>query len=203
MEINLEAARTKALADFAARDPEALAANAGAALEAPGRMAFAYFGRAVAVCHPGGEVFWEGGEALPPREQVLLLHYLCRATGTAPAGEWISFAQVPGGAIYVGPFRQRCVVPLVRRFGGAPHVLARAAAVLGGQPLALGDVAFALPALPRVPLAVVFWRGDEEFPPNASLLFDRAVPNYLSAEDAVVLAQMAVKYLGLAAQGAG
>lgn len=200
MEINLEAAKAKATTDFAGLDPVAVAKNAGASLAGPGRLRLTYFARPVLVSHPEGEVCWEDGQPLPAREQVLLLHYLCRATGTAPERQWISFAEVPGGSIYVGPFRQRCVVPFLRRFGADQAALAAAATALGAEPLALGDLAYVLPAMPRILLALVLWRGDEEFPPNAAILFDRTVREYLPAEDCVVLAQMAVKYLILAVQ---
>jgi hypothetical protein len=49
-----------------------------------------------------------------------------------------------------------------------------------------------LEALPRVPLAAILWRGDDEFPPTGNLLFDASVTHYLPAEDMVVLAGTAV-----------
>lgn len=200
MEISLEAAKVRAKADFAALDPVAVAGNAGASLAGPGLLRLTYFGRPVVVHHPGGEVEVEDGQPLPEREQVLLLHYLCRASGAPPEKQWISFSEVPGGSLYVGPFRQRCLVPFLRRFGTDPAALAAAAAALGAEPLALGDSAYALAAVPKVFLAFVLWLGDAEFPPNASILFDRSVRDYLPAEDCVVLAQTAVKYLILAVQ---
>jgi len=42
-------------------------------------------------------------------------------------------------------------------------------------------------ALPRVWLAVVVYKGDEEFSPAANVLFDAAAANYLPTEDLAVL----------------
>jgi hypothetical protein len=35
----------------------------------------------------------------------------------------------------------------------------------------------------------VLWRGDDEFPPNATILFDSSVTDYLSTEDLAVLCE--------------
>ncbi|MFA4965898.1 MAG: DUF3786 domain-containing protein, partial [Thermoleophilia bacterium] len=60
---------------------------------------------------------------------------------------------------------------------------AQAAAALGGEALGLADASFRFQALPRVPVAVLLWAGDEEFPARAQLLFDAAAGHYLPAED--------------------
>ncbi|GAI34732.1 unnamed protein product, partial [marine sediment metagenome] len=36
---------------------------------------------------------------------------------------------------------------------------------------------------------LVLWRGDEEFPPSGSIMFDATISDYLSAEDITVLCQ--------------
>jgi hypothetical protein len=201
MEINLDAAWIKAQQDFAQADPAGMAHRAGAELVHPVQIRLKYFGRPVLVPHPDGEARAEIGPPLSRREQILLLHYLVTASGAPPERQWISFAEIPGGHIYLQPFRQRCVRPLVSRFGSDPAALARAAAALGGEALALGDAAYALPVLPRVSLAVVLWLGDEEFPANATVLFDRAVSAYLPLEDCATLAQLAAMYLVNTASG--
>ncbi|MGB9886715.1 MAG: DUF3786 domain-containing protein [Moorellales bacterium] len=201
MEINLGAAWIKAQQDFSQADPATMAVRAGAELVPPSLMRLVYFRRPVLVAHPQGEVRAETGPPLSRREQILILHYLVTASGAPPERQWIGFAQIPGGHIYLQPFRQRCVRPLIARFGSDLAALARAAEALGGQPLAMGDAAYALPVLPRVDLAVVLWQGDEEFPANATVLFDRAVSAYLSLEDCATLAQLAAAYLVNTASG--
>ena len=133
----------------------------------------------------------DGGE-VPQTEKILILHYLQTASGAPVTGEWIGFAQVPGGELYLGPFRARSVDRLVRAFAGREADLLSVGAALGAVPSDLGDVAATLTALPRVPLALVLYRGDDEFPPSGNLLFDASVTRYLPLEDMVVLAGMAV-----------
>jgi len=43
-----------------------------------------------------------------------------------------------------------------------------------------------------VPLRLILWQGDNEFPPDASILFDETAGDYLSPEDAAWLAGMVV-----------
>jgi len=38
-------------------------------------------------------------------------------------------------------------------------------------------------------VTLVIWKGDAEFPPNAGILFDSTVHEYLPAEDIIVLSQ--------------
>ncbi|MCR4418879.1 MAG: DUF3786 domain-containing protein [Clostridia bacterium] len=201
MEINLDFAWAKAQEDFARIDPLEAAGRAGAEPIDRSTLRLRYFGRPVLVRHPDGESRPETGPPLSRREQILLLHYLVCAGGAPPERQWISFGEIPGGTIYLQPFRQRCLRPLIRRFGTDPAALAGAAAALGGEPLALGDAACALPALPRVSLAVILWQGDDEFPANATVLFDRGVTGYLPLEDCATLAQLAAMYLVGAASG--
>ena len=54
------------------------------------------------------------------------------------------------------------------------------------------DAALELPYFPFLPIICMVWKGDEEFPPEASVLFDETAELYFSAEDMAVAAQMAV-----------
>ena len=56
----------------------------------------------------------------------------------------------------------------------------------------MGDAAYSFRILPRLPVAVLLWKGDEEFPPEGNILFDKNISNILSAEDIAWLAGMVV-----------
>ena len=117
------------------------------------------------------------------------------ASGASPSQKWITFGEVPGGEIYLPVFRARSIDRMVRAFGGQEAALVEAARAVGGTELDLGDVSVRVQALPRVPVAVVLWRGDDEFPPSGNLLFDASVTTYLPMEDMVVLAGMVASQL--------
>ena len=42
---------------------------------------------------------------------------------------------------------------------------------------------------------MIVWRGDDEFPPNANVLFDATVANYLPIEDVVIACEEVVNRL--------
>lgn len=133
----------------------------------------------------------EGGE-VPLWSKLVILHYIAQAQGRPVAGEWISFRQLSGGEAYYPAFDKRSQQPLLRFFAGRADLLEKAGCSLGGTRAPAADNGVILAALPRVPIAFLFWKGDDELPPEARILFDVSVPAYLSTEDAVVLAQQAV-----------
>jgi hypothetical protein len=140
--------------------------------------------------------FEASGATLPIQQQILLLHYLEGAilgAGVRPKGEWISYQEVPDGRFYLDAFMRRAKHPLIEAFGQRPdRLVPLAKALYGAIPLDQGDVSVLIRAAPMIPVALIIWRGDEEFPPDGNILFDRTVSGYLSAEDIAWLAGMIV-----------
>jgi hypothetical protein len=82
---------------------------------------------------------------------------------------------------------------MVQVFGGEPEVLIKLATeAYGAVPSDQGDISVKIMALPRVPVALILWKGDEEFPPEGNILFDRSISHILSAEDIAWLAGMII-----------
>jgi hypothetical protein len=162
--------------------------NSGAVLDDQGTsLEITFLGEAYQVSLPDFEVTLDGRD-VHITDRILLLHYLQLATGRSAAGEWTGFEQVPGGELYLRNFRARSVDRLLRSFGESDEKLPAAAESLGGRKLDLADISYELLAMPRVPVALTFWRGDDEFPASANLLFKASATEYLSTEDMVVLA---------------
>lgn len=67
-------------------------------------------------------------------------------------------------------------------FGSDPQLLYRAAKPFNYQPIEIGDAAVKIYALPKVPVVLVVWAGEEGIPPSAEILFDKTAPNYLGSE---------------------
>lgn len=128
---------------------------------------------------------------VPLQEQVLILHYL---QGCQPVlqGQWIAYREIPGAGFYFGAFVKRAIDPLKKVFGQNVALLNQAAAKLGATPIETGSAGFQLAPLPYAPLQYIVWEGDEEFEPEANILFDASVGSYLSPEDAAWLASLVV-----------
>jgi len=162
----------------------------------PGRWEVRFWGRDYTVDYPHIKVL-EGDSGKEPSwlVQLLILHYLLHSDGTPPAERWVSFRELPGGLGYDPVFRARTSLRLVRAFGQDVEGLCRAARALGGERLSFGDASFLFRMFPRLWLAVVFYRGDEEFSPSANVLFDASAAHYLPTEDLVVLGEFLCKRL--------
>ncbi len=128
-------------------------------------------------------------EPVELRDRILILNYFLRAKGTPLSNRPMAYQELREGAVYYPTFVKRAVKPLSDFFGHQPERLIEVASQLGGTPVNYGDAAVTIPAFSRVPITLVLWKGDEEFPPNANILFDSTVLDYLSAEDINVLCQ--------------
>lgn len=101
------------------------------------------------------------------------LWYLVMAKDIPLTGRHIKPESLKGGEVF---FRGTHVLPLeglARRYANDKEGFLGRALALGGNPLGdFGDAAAELFPLPRLPLTLILWLGDEEFPPRADLLLD-------------------------------
>jgi hypothetical protein len=186
---------------LADKNPDLLASLSGAVvrLDQDGRtrLGLNALNREVSIRWPDLTFGGEGAETeIPIQQQVLYLHYLCGAhssNGARATGEWISFQEIPDGRFYMDAFQRRAKNPMVTSFGETPDLLLEVAMDLyGASPFDRGDVSVVVRALPLVPIALILWKGDEEFPPEGNILFDRSIIGILSAEDVAWLSGMVV-----------
>lgn len=153
-----------------------------------GEFQLLYWERPIRLTYPQG-VLYKSGSSDPASdfEQALLLYYFCMADGSPVQGEWISFSELPDGKFYVQAYQGYTGSELSRAFGNQVEAFAGACQALGGERHALGDVSFRFQALPRVPLLVVYWQGDEDFPASAQVLFDSSASRYLTTDACAIL----------------
>lgn len=183
------------------KDPELLASLSGAVIgrdkEGRKELILNALNQKVRITWPGFSFASEKVEMeIPIQQQILYLHYLFGAwssKGAKATGEWISFQEIPDGRFYMDAFQRRAKNPMVMAFGEKPDLLLKVATELYGAALFnQGDVSVVVRALPLVPIALILWKGDEEFPPEGNVLFDRSVIGILSAEDIAWLSGMVV-----------
>ena len=116
---------------------------------------------------------------LPDFIQALLFYYLTTSDGTPLTGTWVSFADLPAGRMYAQAFQRYSGAELVKTFDPDLEQFRRACLASGGQLSTFGDASFEFLALPRVPLLVNYWLGDEDFPSTCQILFDAAATHFL------------------------
>ncbi|MBW1740923.1 MAG: DUF3786 domain-containing protein [Deltaproteobacteria bacterium] len=197
-------ARALALDTLSKVDIERCCINAGLLPEliSPGikRVPIPYLGDTYSLTVCNEQIcFDDASGPLKIPDQVLLLHYLITAQGVPVGDEWITFREVPSGPFYYAAFIKRAITPLVKCFGGSPSLLEEVAHTIGQVLPSPGDKALKVLALPRVPVVLSLWKGDEEFPPEANLYFDQSIVSYLPTEDIAYLAGAVVyKVIGIA-----
>jgi hypothetical protein len=130
---------------------------------------------------------------LPIKEKIIILHYLNGVKREQTGQEWISYKDIPSARFYLDAFNRRVKQPLMDAFGEQPDRLVSCAKDLyGATDSSFGDISVVIQALPKVPVALALWRGDEEFPPDGAILFNRSIQDILSAEDISELSSMIV-----------
>jgi hypothetical protein len=148
-----------------------------------------YLNSAYRVTLPEGVVTTLSATPIELRDQILILHYMAMAGGTPLSGRLVAFQELKEIAGYYPTFLKRAVEPLIDFFSPSPERLIDISLALGGRRANIGDMAVTIPAFKRVPITLVLWKGDEEFPPDAKILFDSTVQDYLPNEDIIVLCQ--------------
>jgi hypothetical protein len=150
-----------------------------------------HLNRSYRISLPGGEVsLVDSEETVPVRDKILLLHYFTRAKGTPLSGKIITYKELQEGINYYPTFFKRAIDPIINNFKDEPEKLLLAAAILGGRKSDYGDIAVTINAFPYVPLTIVLWLGDKEFPPEGNIMFDSTIPDYLPTEDITILSEV-------------
>jgi hypothetical protein len=102
---------------------------------------------------------------------------------------------LPGGQFFFrGPHKLN-TDKLEATFGQNPEQLYGLIDRFGAKKYKFGDAAIELYILPRVTLTIVIWRGDDEFPARASILFDQTAASQLPLDALWAAANLTIKKL--------
>jgi hypothetical protein len=121
---------------------------------------------------------------------ILILHYFISKLKGLPAlsGEWATFKELAGVEGYYPAFRKRSIDIVIKKYGKNPEKLLEVLDRLPAKRVKQGDIGIVLDTFPDVPALVTLWRGDEEFGPEANILFDKSISQIFCIEDIIVLA---------------
>lgn len=171
-----------------------IAQNSGLTLLDEDTISVDFLDRTYRIKYPGFDFEDEAENAteIPLQEQVIILHYLLGCGGLKVTGDWISYREIPGAAFYFSAFVKRAIDPLKKVFGTNTAGIVKPALALKGSAIEAGDAGFEFSLLPKTPMQLILWEGDEEFPAEANILFDKSAGKILSPEDAAWLAGMLV-----------
>jgi Domain of unknown function (DUF3786) len=113
--------------------------------------------------------------------KLLTVIYLAKGEATVPANQWVPYRELKDGLFYAKSFGDTVEERVCRRFGEDLEGMRKACLALGGREVDQGDLGMVINTFPRLPLLLILWRGDEEFGPNARILFDASATHYFNA----------------------
>ena len=144
-------------------------------------------GRTYAIAHPDYAIRVLDEGNLPPLPvQTFLLRYLLESKQVAWSGEWKTFREMPWGEMYIKPYTGRVLTRAAFTFGTRVAAFKAACEKLGALPLPHGDAGFQFDLVGAYQMRILVWEGDEEFPPNAQVLYTDNFAQGFAAEDRVV-----------------
>jgi hypothetical protein len=160
--------------------------------EGKGQFLLPFWGREITVTYPEYQVF-DAKSSVEENvaNQAMVLYHFVTSDGAPLAKEWISFSELPDGRFYNQAFQGYTGLELVSTFGGVSESFKAAAASAGGiRTHFFADAAYVYQLYPRVPLMVVFWAGDEDFPSSIQILFDASVSHHLPTDACAIAGSM-------------
>ena len=144
-------------------------------------------GQDYAISHPEYALRALDGGKLPPLPtQTFLLRYLLEGKEVFSSGKWLTFREMPWGELYIKPYTGRVLTRAAFTFGTRIAAFRAACEKMGATPVSHGDAGFQFQFLGQYQMQILVWEGDEEFPPNAQVLYSDNFSDGFAAEDRVV-----------------
>ena len=144
-------------------------------------------GREFALSHPVYAIRAADNGPVPPlATQTFLLRYLLESKTVAWGGTWKTFREMPWGEMYIKPYTGRVLTRAAFTFGTRVAAFRAAAEKMGAVALKHGDAGFQFDLIGGYRMQIMVWEGDEEFPPNAQVIYSDNFESGFAAEDRVV-----------------
>lgn len=180
---------------FRALDPAAAVERTGAKWD--GKEFYVnLLGREFAIAHPVYAIRAMDGGSLPPLPtQTFLLRCLLETKDVAWNGSWKTFREMPWGELYIQPYTGRVLTRAAFTFGTRVDAFRAACEKLGGVPLSHGDAGYLFDFLGNYRMQIMVWEGDDEFPPNAQVLYTDNFAEGFAAEDRVVAGDILIGHI--------
>ena len=152
-----------------------------------GEFTVKLLGREFAIAHPDYAIRALDSGAVPPLPtQTFLLRYLLESRSVAWGGQWKTFREMPWGEMYIKPYTGRVLTRAAFTFGTRIAAFRAACEKMGAEPVPHGDAGFRFEFVGGYRMQILVWEGDDEFPPNAQVLYSDNFAEGFAAEDRVV-----------------
>jgi hypothetical protein len=127
--------------------------------------------------------------------KISVLSYLSNAKDVMPTGHQVKPTAVGGLATFFQGSHALPVDKIAARYDGAGEELLEKAKCYNGRKGVHGDVSVCLEPFDRIPVELVIWFGDDEFPARGDLLFDSTCSLHVPADIIWSTAMMSILIL--------
>ena len=153
-------------------------------------------GRKFAIAHPDYAIRALDDGPIPPLPtQTFLLRYLLEGKDTPWGGQWKTFREMPWGEMYIKPYTGRVLTRAAYTFSFKLAAFAAACEKMGAVKLPHGDAGYQFQLLPGYHIQILIWQGDDEFPPNAQVIYSDNFAEGFAAEDRVVAGDILISVI--------
>lgn len=143
--------------------------------------------------YPSGKILEKSSTTSNNLElDIIITRYLLNATGVPPTNKFITFKEIPGGNVYYNNFLNRTIKKLAYEFSNCIDEYKIVMENLGAEKVNMGDLAYKFNFIGNTFMIFIIWFGDDEFEPNANILFDSNINYYFNTEDLAVVPDIAI-----------
>jgi hypothetical protein len=127
---------------------------------------------------------------------LFIIYYLLKSKELEISNEWISEKDIPGGVTF---FRGPHKIPthlISNRYSNNIKEFRKRCEQLHGIPLDMADSAYSFKITSHISVAVLYWAGDVDFPPESKILYDKTITEHLASDILFALAVEICKKIG-------
>ena len=175
---------------FKNANAEEMAARSGAKWDGE-KFYVNLLGTEYAISHPAYEI----APACPLPVQTFLLRFLLEGKNIPWGGTFKTFREMPWGELYIKPYTGRVLTRAAFTFGTRVAAFQAACQKMGAKELSHGDAGYEFSFLPDFKVQIMVWEGDDEFPPNAQVLYSDNFETGFAPEDRVVAGDILISVI--------
>jgi len=125
---------------------------------------------------------------------ILALHYLSAEDRTVDDRE-VTLTHFADARGYLSVYNGRIIGRFLGAVGRTDAGFRQAAERVGAVPVSWNGACYRFDVFPRLPIKVIRYEGDEDFPPGANIVYHADAGRLLPAEDRIVVAEVIIDVL--------
>lgn len=140
-----------------------------------------------------GEIKSEGH--ITPWLKILLLNYIKNSGNSNLSNKWVSFSELKNGMLKANTFKSECEDALNSILNDYFDKSDTIFSGLGARRLQglSTENAWTLKLLPKIPVLILYWQKEDDFPSQTKILFDSSADQFLDVESLVFLTEEMIR----------